>query len=76
MSVTLSGQIMYASFVAWNAFVLLVMIGAAFAAFGWALSKMADTYTLVLAIQEAYKQGRDPWWPFWRRKAKEMRGER
>ena len=76
MNISLNAQILHASFIAWNVFVLLLMIGMACVALTWAISKFADTYTCVRAIQEAYKQGRDPWWPFWRRKAKEMRGER
>jgi hypothetical protein len=73
VSATLSAQILYMSFMAWNVLVLLLMIGIACAALNWAISKFADVYTLVRSIQEAYRQGRDPWRPFWRRKAKEMR---
>ena len=73
MNTQLSAQILYLSFMAWNMFVLLLMIGMACAALTWTIQKFSDTYTLVRSIQEAYEQGRDPWWPFWRRKAKEMR---
>lgn len=76
MSIQLSAQFLAASFWAWNVFIIAASVGLALSALIWALSKLTDTYTLVRAIQEAYKQGRDPWWPFWRRKAKEMRGER
>jgi len=76
MDVQLSAQFLAVSFWAWNVFIVAASAGMALAALIWMLSKLTDTYTLVRAIQEAYKQGRDPWWPFWRRKAKEMRGER
>jgi hypothetical protein len=76
MSTQLLIQILNLSFVTWGIFILLLTIGIACAALTWAISKFADTYTLVRSIREAYHQGRDPWRPFWRRKAKEMRGER
>jgi hypothetical protein len=76
MSASLWLQFTYISFAAWNVAVIALSIGAALCAVHWACSKFIDTYTLVMSVREAYRQGRDPWWPFWRRKAKEMRGGR
>jgi hypothetical protein len=73
MNHSISVHILYFSFVAWNGFMLLVAAGLAFWAFNWALSQFIRTYTCVQAIREAYRQGRDPFWPFWRRKAREMK---
>lgn len=75
IDVKLSAALLAVSFWAWNVFVVAASIGLACGALIWALTRLTDAYTLIRSIQEAYRQGRDPWWPCWRRKAKEMQEE-
>lgn len=65
--------VMYAAFCLFAIAVLLFMTGLMFCAFLWTANKFVCTYTCVRAAQEAYRQGRDPFWPFWRSKAREMK---